>query len=109
MPSAVKLVTKAYTVTASPVGLHTILGYRPGIWVRSITMRAARTNSGDVYWSDPDLDSGGFLGPGEAVTIDMGEGMGFADEVYINGASGAKLYLSVEVCRYFFELDTTGY
>jgi len=109
MPSAVKLVTKSYTVTAAAVGLHTILGYRPGIWVRSVTLRAARANSGDTYWSDPQLDSGGYLSPGEAATIDMGEGMGFADEVWINGTAGDKLYISVEVCRYFFELDTTGY
>ncbi len=103
---AVKLKTKPYTFPSGvPIKLHTVFGLTgTNIWIHSATLRAARTNTGDVYWSDSDGGAGGFLGPGEAATIDYGEGQGFLDEIQISGTTNDQVFITLDINRNYFEL-----
>lgn len=105
MPVAIKMTTKLYTIPVSGVAsLAVALGLtRTYTWIKAVTMRAARTNAADVFWSDSGLDKGGFIGPGEAINVDFGDGQSFAEEFFIQGTSGDKVYLSVDVNRYYSE------
>lgn len=102
---AVKLVPKKFTIPASGSStLAAALGYtRPTTWIRAVTMRAARANSGEIEWGDGSGERGGYLGPGEAANIDWGEDQAFAEDFTLYGTVGDIIYLSVDVNRYYFE------
>jgi hypothetical protein len=87
--------TFEYTI---PIGgtalLSTITGWAERTWMGSIAMRADRGNADDIYWSDNLLSRGGFIGPGEAVTMNF-EGQALIRNLRLIGTSGDVVYITI--------------
>lgn len=100
---AVKPVTKMVTIPAAgTVALADVLGRSPLTWMGSIALRAARTNADDVFWRDEGAESGGYVGPGEAVTMDFGEGQALIQNFNLVGDVGDVVYITVGLNRHYF-------
>ena len=101
---AVKPVTRQITVPAGgSISLVTALGRAGSTWMGSIAIRAARTNADDVFWRDEDGQSGGYIGPGEAVSMDFGEGQALIQNFTLDGDAGDVVYVTVGLNRHYFE------
>jgi hypothetical protein len=102
---AVKPITKPYTMTGTAIALSTILGRADNTWMGSLALRAARSNSDDVFWQDDDGNPGGYIGPGEAVTMDFGEGQALIGGFSLKGDAGDVVYITVGINRHYFPGD----
>ncbi len=100
---AVKPVTKRVIIpVAGTVSLATVLDRSPMTWMGSIALRAARDNADDVYWRDEGAESGGYIGPGEAVSMDFGEGQSLIQNFNIVGDAGDVVYVTIGLNRHYF-------
>ena len=100
---AVKPVTKKVTIPeAGVISLATILNRVPTTWMGSIALRSARANSDDIHWRDEGAESGGYIGPGEAVSMDFGEGQALIQNFDIVGTAGDIVYITVGLNRHYF-------
>lgn len=103
---AIRLVTKEYTFTGSgEIAIAALLGMPATTWIRGMAIRAERTNADDVFWVDAQGDKGGFLGPGEALTLDFGDGQSLAGNLTMTGSSGDKFYASLALNSVYFDSD----
>jgi hypothetical protein len=93
---AVKIVTKKYTFDATGQALLAVIMGVPGkTWIGSFAMRSDRDNANDVFWADEDGERGGYIGPGEAVTMDFGEGQTLLRQFTLYGAVNDVIYLTI--------------
>jgi hypothetical protein len=104
--SAVKPVTREVLIPGGGVvSLVTILGRDPKTWMGSVAFRAARGNADDVFWADEDAGKGGFIGPGEAVSFDFGEGQALIQNFNLSGQAGDTVYVTAGLNRHYFTSD----
>jgi hypothetical protein len=101
--SAIKPITRKITLASPSITLAAATGFPDLTWIRFTAVRAARTNQGDVFWSDEGGQPGGYVGPGEAATYDYGEGQAFMGQVVLSGTIGDVVYLTVGVNRQYFD------
>lgn len=97
--------TFQYTIPVSGVStLATITGWDEKTWMGSIAMRADRGNSDDIYWADDDLSKGGYIGPGEAVTMNF-DGQALIRNLRLMGTSGDVIYITIGLNSENFDYD----
>ncbi len=60
----------------------------------SFTVRAARSNAGDVFWADSDASEGGFCGPGEVMGMELDHKYVGSADVFFKSASGNVGYFT---------------
>ena len=100
---AVKPVTKRVVIPAAGViSLATVLARDPKTWMGSVAIRAARTNANDVFWKDEGGESGGYIGPGEAVSMDFGPGQSLIQNFNLAGAANDVVFVTVGLNRHYF-------
>lgn len=93
---AVKVITKTHTFGATGQSyLYTILGRDQNTWIESLAIRSARNNTDDIFWKDEDGDSGGYIGPEEAVTMDFGAGQTLLRRLSLTSTPGHIVYITV--------------
>ena len=94
----VKVVTRDYTFTAAErVLLSTIMDRPAHTWIGSLAVRAARGNADDVFWADEGGEMGGYIGPGEAVTFDFGQGQTLVREFTLYGDVNDVIYITIGI------------
>ena len=100
---AVKVITKNPTIPAGgSLTLAEILGRPVHTWIGSLAVRAGRENTYDLYWTDEAGQRGGFIGPGEAVTMDFGAGQALIQNIVLTGTAGDTAFVSVGMNRDYF-------
>ena len=100
---AVKPVTKRVVIPAAgTITLATVLGRDPKTWMGSLAIRAARANANDVFWRDEGGESGGYIGPGEAVSMDFGSGQALIQNFTLVGAASDVVFITVGLNRHYF-------
>lgn len=103
---AVRLVTKEWTFTApGNAPLTSILSRPANTWIASIAIRAARENTDDVFWKDNQGERGGFIGPGEAITIDFGAPQALVGNLTFLGTPDDEVFVTVGVNSDYFTSD----
>lgn len=88
--------TVAYTLVGSPIQLADILNSAGDTYISSMTLRAGKTNSGDVTWVDTgSAGIGGYLEPREAASFDLAGKFIKTSDILISGESGDIVYITV--------------
>jgi len=87
--------TKLFTLTSTQHSLSSILDDARDSYVGSITLRAHKSNVGDLTWADPDGDPGGYLEPREAASFDLTGKFVGTDKWLLGGTVGDKVYITV--------------
>lgn len=74
MSARIKTATYTFTTTDT-VAISTVLGVAPSDFISGVTLRAHRSNSGDITWTARGSTTiGGFLDASEAVSFDLSNG-----------------------------------
>jgi hypothetical protein len=94
---ASKMITRKWTVPASGTALLTeIVNNDDYIWFNYVDMRAGRTNSGDITWSDENGAPGGYLEAGGAKVLGDSFGARLV-EVTFWGTAGDVVYMTIGI------------
>jgi hypothetical protein len=80
---------------ANPISLSTILDSSLEEFVAAVSFRAWKQNVDDVFWRDEDAEDGGFLGPREAASWELGGAYVKTSDVYLQGTTGDIVYITV--------------
>lgn len=103
---ALKPLTREFTIPVGGVAtLASILGMAENTWVGFVAMRAGRGNADDLFWQDENGQSGGYIGPGEAVTIEFGEGQTLVRNFSLSGTESDTVFMTIGVNRHYFPGD----
>jgi len=103
---ALKPLTREFTIPAGGVAsLASILGMAENTWVGFVAMRAGRDNAEDLFWKDENGQSGGYIGPGEAVTIEFGDGQTLVRNFSLSGTADDTVFMTIGVNRHYFPGD----
>lgn len=91
---AAKFLPKEFTISTTPATLSSLIG-QGRRFVTTIAIRAANANTQPVYLGGSDMTSvanrGGFLLPGDALTIDLSNDLRFStDDVFLVAGSGTQ-------------------
>ena len=104
---ALKPVTRRYVFTSSaPVLFSSILDKPSKTWIGSIAIRAGRNNGDDVFWQDENGQSGGYIGPAEAVTMEFGEGQMLIGRFSLSGTANDTVYITIGVSSDHYDMAT---
>jgi hypothetical protein len=87
--------TKLFTLTSTSHSLADILASPNDSFVGSLTLRAAKTNAGDLTWADTAGDPGGYLEPREAASFDLTGKYVATSSWLLQGTIGDKVYITV--------------
>ena len=103
---ALKPLTRHFTIPAGGVAtIASNLGMADNTWGGFVDMRAGRDNADDLFWQDENGQSGGYIGPGEAVTIEFGDGQTLVRNFSIQGTENDTVFMTIGVNRHYFPGD----
>ena len=97
MPATLPI-TRMWTVPAAGKNtLWEIVNNSNYIWFTYISIRANRNNASDITWHDKNGQTGGFMGPGEAVLVGDEYGSSQMKDFTFVGAEGDTMYMTIGV------------
>lgn len=97
-------ITKTFTFGGSAYyELSTITGENAKTWIHSLAMRADRENLSDIFWTDENGESGGYIGPAEAVVFDYGQEGSLMKNFRLTGTEDDIVYLTIGMNDSYFD------
>jgi hypothetical protein len=92
---AARFKTKLHTLDGTWENLADILNSASDTFLSSVTIRAWKSNVGEVVWADADQSHGGFLDPREAADWNLANKFIKSADICLMGTSGDKIYVTV--------------
>ena len=92
---AARFKTRKWTLTGGADSLSSIVNSPNDEFVGNITLRASKSNAGDVTWEDSDGEDGGYLEPSEAASFDLTGKFVKLDQIFFVGTATDILHVTV--------------